>query len=148
MEAGVLLIQYTLLFNPHLKWFLRVLWHSREHNFCHGPWILVTLWQWMSSVWTLILQTSRPGSGNPKRRPGNADFAHSESLGHTAKNWEKRGKCGQVSALGVNGSHRIWDRWKTILAKKNNNQIQAGSEEGDFKIPLFHLQLLNHHRQK
>jgi len=73
----------------------------------------------MSSVWTLnlswsVLQTSRPGSGNPKQRSVNADFSRSESLRHRAKNWENRGECCQNYALGVNGSPFVWGRWKTV----------------------------------
>lgn len=73
----------------------------------------------MSSLWALnlsqsVLQNSRPGSGTPKQRSGDADFAHSESLGHRAKNWENRGHLSQISALGVNGTQCSWDRWKTV----------------------------------
>lgn len=38
----------------------------------------------IKSVVKSVLQTSRPGSGNPKRRSGDADFALSKSLGHRA----------------------------------------------------------------
>lgn len=156
MEADILSVQYTFLFNSHLKWLPRFLWHSREHTLCHWPWLLVTLWHWMSFAWTLnlsksVLQTSRCGSENLKQRSGDADFACSECLRHRA-NWDNRGERGQVSPVTVNSTLCIWYRWKIVSEnrwkktlnhtslKKPNKISQAGTEDRDSS--LFPLQTL------
>lgn len=157
MEADVILIQYT--FNPRLKWFLRVLWHSREPSFSCWPCLLVTLWQCRSSVWwslfyryTLVWK--------PWKRSDNEEFAHSEPLRHRGENMEKRGECGQISALGVNSFQCIWDRGKTesedkwkkhhsILAKKKKKiWSQAESQDRFLNSSLFPLQTLKSPKTK